>query len=85
VYRARLRRLLLGVVLVVLLARTAGQLLNDTGQVRMPTARTRTDHRRSYVSAVSWPQQGQVAWALGNGGWRPARTSSRPRSPAWRR
>jgi D-alanyl-D-alanine carboxypeptidase (penicillin-binding protein 5/6) len=70
VYRARRRRLLLGVVLVALLAHTAGQLLNDTGHVRMPTARTRNDHPRAYLSAVSWPQQGQAALVLGNG--RPA-------------
>jgi serine-type D-Ala-D-Ala carboxypeptidase (penicillin-binding protein 5/6) len=70
VYRARRRRLLFGVVLVLLLAHTAGQLLNDTGHVRMPTARTRNDHRRTSVSAVSWPQQGQAALVLGNG--RPA-------------
>ena len=69
-YRARRRRLLLGVVLVLLLAATAGQLLNDTGPVRMPTARTRNDHRRTYMPAVSWPQQGQAALVLGNG--RPA-------------
>jgi D-alanyl-D-alanine carboxypeptidase (penicillin-binding protein 5/6) len=70
VYRARRRRLLLGVILVLLLAHTAGQLLNDTGHVRTPTARTRNDHRRTYVSAVRWPLQGQAALALGNG--RPA-------------
>jgi D-alanyl-D-alanine carboxypeptidase (penicillin-binding protein 5/6) len=70
VYRARRRRLLLGVVLVVLLAYTAGQLLNETGHVRMPTTRTRNDHPRAYLSAVSWPQQGQAALVLGNG--RPA-------------
>ena len=65
-YRSRRRRLLLGVVLVVLLAYAAGQLLNDTGHVRMPTARTRNDHPRTYVSAVSWPQQGQAALVLGH-------------------
>src|SRR5438105_954964 len=71
VCRARRWRLLLGVVLVVLLlAHTAGQLLNDTGHVRMPTARTRNDHRRISVPAVSWPMQGQAALVLGNG--RPA-------------
>jgi D-alanyl-D-alanine carboxypeptidase (penicillin-binding protein 5/6) len=70
VYRARRRRLLLGVVLVLLLADTAGQLLSDTGQVRRPTARTRNDHGRTYVSAVTWPPQGQAALVLGNG--RPA-------------
>jgi D-alanyl-D-alanine carboxypeptidase (penicillin-binding protein 5/6) len=70
VYRARRRRLLLGVVLVLLLAHTAGQLLNDTGHVRMPTAHTHNDPRRTDVPAVSWPQQGQAALVLGNG--RPA-------------
>jgi serine-type D-Ala-D-Ala carboxypeptidase (penicillin-binding protein 5/6) len=62
--------LLLGVVLVLLLAHTAGQLLNDMGHRRMPTAHTRNDPRRTDVSAVSWPQQGQAALVLGNG--RPA-------------
>jgi hypothetical protein len=66
VHRARRRRLLLGVVLVLLLAYIAGQLLNDTGHVRMPTPRTRNDTRRTSVSAVSWPQQGQAAVVLGN-------------------
>src|SRR5207253_11099361 len=61
VYRARRRRLLLGVVLVLLLAHTAGQLLNDTGRVRTPTARTRNHQPRTYVSAVRWPLQGQAA------------------------
>jgi D-alanyl-D-alanine carboxypeptidase (penicillin-binding protein 5/6) len=70
VYRARRRRLLLGVVLVLLLAHTAGQLLNDTGRVRMPTAHTRNDPRRTDLSAVSWPQQGQAALVVGKG--RPA-------------
>jgi serine-type D-Ala-D-Ala carboxypeptidase (penicillin-binding protein 5/6) len=70
VYRARRWRLLLGVVLVLLLAHTAAPLLNDTGHVRMPTARTHNDARRAYLSAVSWPQQGQAALVLGNG--RPA-------------
>ena len=69
-YRARRRRLLLGLVLVLLVARTAGQLLNDTGHVRVPAARTRNDDRRTYVSAVRWPLQGQAALVLGNG--RPA-------------
>jgi serine-type D-Ala-D-Ala carboxypeptidase (penicillin-binding protein 5/6) len=60
----------LGVVLVLLLAYTAGQLLNDTGHVRMRTARTRGDHRRTSMSAVTWPLAGQAALVLGNG--RPA-------------
>ena len=69
-YRARRRRVLLGVILVLLLAHTARQFLNDTGHVRMPTARTRNDRRRTYVSAVRWPLQGQAALVLGHG--RPA-------------
>ncbi len=72
-YRARRRRLLLGVVPLLFLAHTAGQLLNDTGHVRMSTARTRNDHRRTDVSAVRWPLQGQAALVLGNG--RPAASS----------
>ncbi len=63
-YRARRRRLALGVVLVVLLSPTAGQLLNAAGHA--PTARRRDDHRRSTVSAVAWPVQGQAAFVLGN-------------------
>ncbi len=69
-YRARRGRLVLGVVVVLVLAYTASQLLNDTGHVGMPTARTRNDARRTYMSAVSWPLQGQAALVLGDG--RPA-------------
>ena len=68
-YHARRRRLLLGVALVVLAAHTAGQLLNDTGQVSVPMARAGND-RPGTLSALSWPQQGQGALVLGNG--RPA-------------
>jgi serine-type D-Ala-D-Ala carboxypeptidase (penicillin-binding protein 5/6) len=67
VYRARRRRLLLGVVLALLLGYSAGQLLTGTGHVRVPTARTRTDYRRPYMPAISWPAQGQAALVLGNG------------------
>jgi hypothetical protein len=63
---------LLAVVLVLLLAYTAGELLNDTGHVRLPAARARNDRRGTYASAVGWPQQGQAALVLGNG--RPAAT-----------
>jgi D-alanyl-D-alanine carboxypeptidase (penicillin-binding protein 5/6) len=70
VYGARRRRLLFSVVLVLLLAHTAGQLVNDAGHVRMPTARGRNDPRRTYVSAVRWPPLGQAALVVGNG--RPA-------------
>ncbi len=66
-YRARRRRLVLGVALVLLLGYTAGQLLNDTGGVPMPTVRTPRDQSRAYVSAVSWPLQGQAALVLGSG------------------
>jgi D-alanyl-D-alanine carboxypeptidase (penicillin-binding protein 5/6) len=79
VYRARRRRLLLAVVLVLLLAHTAGRLLSDTGHVPMPTARTRTDHRRTYVSAARWPLQGQAALVLGNG--RPAASPGEQPAP----
>ena len=78
-YRARRRRLLLGVVLVLLLAHTADPVLNDTGHARMPTARTRDDHRRTYVSAVSWPLRGQAALVLGND--RPAASPHEQRVP----
>jgi D-alanyl-D-alanine carboxypeptidase (penicillin-binding protein 5/6) len=47
--------------------------------MRMPTARTRNDHRRTYVSAVSWPQQGQAALVLGNG--RPAASPDEQPAP----
>ena len=63
----RRRRLVLGVGLVLLVAYSAGQLLNDTGHVGMPTARARNDARRTYMSAVSWPLQGQAALVLGEG------------------
>jgi D-alanyl-D-alanine carboxypeptidase (penicillin-binding protein 5/6) len=66
VYRVRRRRLLLAVVLVLLLAHTVGQLLNDTGHMRMPRTGTRNDHRRADMPAVPWPQQGQAAFVLGN-------------------
>ena len=69
-YRARRRRLLLGVVLVLLFAYTAGGLLNATGRMRMPTPHTRNDYPRASMAAVRWPQQGQAALVLGEG--RPA-------------
>src|SRR5207237_9950292 len=54
----------------LLLAHTAGKLLNDSGRVPRATIRMRHDHGRTYVSAVTWPRQGQAALLLGNG--RPA-------------
>lgn len=65
-YRARRRRLLSGVVLALLLGYSAGQLLNDTGHVRVPAA-TRTDHLHPYMPAISWPLRGQAALVLGDG------------------
>jgi D-alanyl-D-alanine carboxypeptidase (penicillin-binding protein 5/6) len=79
VYRARRRRLLLGVVLVPLLAHEAGQLLNYTGHVRMPAARTHNHDRRTDIPAVGWPQQGQAALVLGNG--RPAASPDQQPAP----
>jgi len=70
VYRARRRRLLLGVGLVLLLPYAAGQLLSDAGHAPMPTTHARIEHPGAYASAVMWPQQGQAAFVLGNG--RPA-------------
>jgi D-alanyl-D-alanine carboxypeptidase (penicillin-binding protein 5/6) len=67
VYRARRRRLLLRVVLVVLLAYMAGQLVNDGGQVRLPTAHMHGYPGRTEVPAVRWPEQGQAALVIGNG------------------
>ena len=69
-YRARRRRVLLGVVMVLFLGYTAAQLLTDTGRVGVPTAGSSNDPHRTYVSGVRWPQQGQAAVVLGNG--RPA-------------
>jgi serine-type D-Ala-D-Ala carboxypeptidase (penicillin-binding protein 5/6) len=66
VYRARRRRRVLGIVVVGLVSYTAGQLLNHTGHVRTLTPRT-YHNRRTHLSAVSWPLQGQGALVLGNG------------------
>lgn len=71
-YRARRRRLLLGVFLILLLAYTAGRLLNGAGHTRTPVARTGNHHNGGSLSAISWPQQGQAALVLGNS--RPAST-----------
>jgi D-alanyl-D-alanine carboxypeptidase (penicillin-binding protein 5/6) len=57
---------LLGVVLVLLLAYTAGQFLNDEGQGRMSSVRRPNDHRTS-VRVVTWPVQGQAALVFGHG------------------
>jgi D-alanyl-D-alanine carboxypeptidase (penicillin-binding protein 5/6) len=65
---------LLGVVLVLLLAYVAGQLLSDAGHVRMPAAGNRSNQRHTYMSAIGWPQQGQAALVLGND--RPAASPS---------
>jgi D-alanyl-D-alanine carboxypeptidase (penicillin-binding protein 5/6) len=67
VYGPRRRRVLLGAVLALLLARTAfaaaGHLLSDKGRVLNGKGRT-------YLSSVTGPQRGQAALVLGNG--RPA-------------
>ena len=47
-FRTRRRRVLLGVVLVLLLVYTAGELLNDTGRVRPPAARTQMQEVRTH-------------------------------------
>ncbi len=59
--------MLLGIVLVLPLAHTAGQLVNDAGHLLMPTAHTRNDHPRTNMPEVSWPLQGQAAVVLGRG------------------
>jgi hypothetical protein len=64
VYRAHRRCRLLAVALALVLAITAGQLINDAGYVRTPPVRRR-NARRTDVSAVSLAQQGQAA-LLGN-------------------
>jgi serine-type D-Ala-D-Ala carboxypeptidase (penicillin-binding protein 5/6) len=65
VYRARRRRLLFGVAVTLLLASTGGRLLDNSGHARLPTAVPRTGDRSTFVSAVSWPQQGEAALMLG--------------------
>jgi serine-type D-Ala-D-Ala carboxypeptidase (penicillin-binding protein 5/6) len=66
VYRVRRRRLMLSVVLILLLGYSVGQLVKDTGHVRLPAVQTRNDVRTG-TWAVNWPQQGQAALVLGNG------------------
>jgi D-alanyl-D-alanine carboxypeptidase (penicillin-binding protein 5/6) len=66
VYRPHRRRALLGAVLALLLAAALAaprHSLNDKHPMRPAK-------HRAYVSAVTWPQQGQAAFVLGNG--RPA-------------
>ena len=67
----RRRRVLLGVVLALCLvaaaSATVGQLLNDKGRVLNVEGRVLNDNQRIYASPVSWPQQGQAAFVLGNG------------------
>jgi D-alanyl-D-alanine carboxypeptidase (penicillin-binding protein 5/6) len=68
VYRVRRRRALLCAALALVLAHTgfvtAGHLFN--GAARTPNSRHRT--RQTAAPAVRWPQQGQAALVLGNGG-----------------
>src|SRR5947209_4313471 len=62
--RRRRRRALLGATLILVLAATAFATARDPLQGSHRTPRARHVVR---VSAVSWPQQGQAALALGNG------------------
>jgi D-alanyl-D-alanine carboxypeptidase (penicillin-binding protein 5/6) len=62
-YVRRRRRVLLGAVLALLLAHTAGHVLNDKGRML-------NDKARASLAAVRWPLRGQAALVLGNG--RPA-------------
>ena len=62
--------MLLGVALFLLLARTAGPLLNETRQRQALTSGIRADLRRTNFQAGSWPLQGQAALVFDDG--RPA-------------
>jgi len=75
VYRVRRRRLLLGLVLALLVAYTAGQLLTHTGNGRIPPVHARDGD----LSAVSWPLQGQAALVLGDA--RPAASPDQRPAP----
>jgi serine-type D-Ala-D-Ala carboxypeptidase (penicillin-binding protein 5/6) len=78
VYGRRRRRLLLGVVLALLLARMAfpavGRLLDDTSRVLDNQRPVHRHHAATDLSRVSWPLQGQAALVLGN-----ARPTASPR------
>ena len=63
-YRARRRRLLLGVVLILLLADAAAHLHSGAVHPLVPPSRARND---PFPAAVSWPVQGQAAFVLGDG------------------
>ncbi len=67
VHGRRRRRVLLGVLLVLLLARTA---FTAAGHLFSDNARVANVNHRTDGSALGWPQQGQAAFVLGNG--RPA-------------
>ena len=62
-YRARRRRLLLGVALILLLADAAAQLHGSAVHSRVLPSRARHDPS---AAAVSWPVQGEAAFVLGN-------------------
>ena len=64
--RARRRRLLLGIVLALLVGYWAGQLLYGPSHWGVPAARVHADRGRPFISAFSWPAQGQAALVLGS-------------------
>jgi serine-type D-Ala-D-Ala carboxypeptidase (penicillin-binding protein 5/6) len=64
VHGPRRRRVLLGAVLVLLLARTA---FAAAGHLLSGKARMFNGAGRNHLSSVGWPQRGQAALVLGNG------------------
>jgi len=75
VYRAPRRHLLLSAGLVLLVAHTAGQLLSDSGHMRMATAGTAHDQRHTdenqsavAVAAREQPTERQLAERLNRDG-----------------
>jgi hypothetical protein len=86
-YRARRRRLLLGAVLALMVVATVFAAAHHSPNDKDPILNTdgvldedRTPAEdRSYVAAVSWPQQGQAAFVLGNA--RPAASPHQQPAP----
>jgi serine-type D-Ala-D-Ala carboxypeptidase (penicillin-binding protein 5/6) len=69
VYRPRRRRVLLGLVAALLLAAAALAAQRHPSNDKPPAERQEPHAQRggTYASPVSWPQQGQAAFVLGNG------------------